>query len=175
MARRQGMPYPLPALSQGDAHTMKRELSIALGALLLGAALQAQGKPVTVTGVRGVTFGTVVPGIPSVVLRTDPANSGQFDIKVPKSPVLLSFVLPLSMTGPGGALMPLTFGASDGGYSMTQSIGSQVGFDPKQPYTANVLPNGRASVFLGGTANPATNQRAGAYTATIILNVTVLP
>jgi hypothetical protein len=175
MARRQGMQYPLPALSQGDVNTMKRELSITLGALLLGVALQAQGKPVTVTGIRGVTFGAVLPGVPRVVLRTDPANSGQFDIKVPKSPVLLSFVLPVSMTGPAGALMPLTFGASDGGYSQTQSIGSQVGFDPKQPYTAIVPNNGRASVFLGGTANPAANQRAGAYTATIILNVTVLP
>jgi len=154
---------------------MKRELTIVFGALLLGATLHAQGKPVTVTGVRGVTFGTVLPGVPRVVLRTDPANSGQFDIKVPKSPVLLSFVLALTMTGPGGALMPLTFGASDGGYSQTQTIGSQVGFDPKQPYTANVPNNGRASIFLGATANPATNQRAGAYTGTITLNVTVLP
>jgi hypothetical protein len=154
---------------------MKREWCTVSLAVLIGLPLHAQGKPVTVTGVRGVTFGTVVPGIPSVVLRTDPANSGQFDIKVPKSPVLLSFVLPLNMTGPGGALMPLTFGASDAGYSQTQTIGSQVGFDPKQPYTATVPNNGRASIFLGGTANPATNQRAGAYTATIILNVTVLP
>ena len=71
--------------------------------------------------------------------------------------------------------MLLTFGASDGGYSQTQTIGSQVGFDPKQPYTANVPNNGRASIFLGATANPATNQRAGAYTGTITLNVTVLP
>jgi hypothetical protein len=30
-------------------------------------------------------------------------------------------------------------------------------------------------VFVGGTANPGTNQRAGSYTATLTLNVTVLP
>lgn len=154
---------------------MRRELLVACGALLLGAPLHAQGKPVTVTGIRNLTFGTVLPGVPRVVLRTDPANSGQFDIKVPKSPVLLTFVLPLTMTGPGGALLPLTFGASDGGYSQTQTIGSQVGFDPKQSYTATVPNNGRASIFLGATATPATNQRAGAYTATIVLTVTVLP
>jgi len=154
---------------------MKRESWIVLGAMLVGVPLLAQGKPVTVTGVRGVTFGTVLPGVPSVVLRTDPANSGQFDIKVPKGPILLSFVLPVTMTGPGGALMPLTFGASDAGFSPTQTIGSQVGFDPKQPFTTPVPNNGRASVFLGSTANPAANQRAGAYTATIVLNVTVLP
>jgi len=154
---------------------MKRELWFAIGALLLAVPLRAQGKPLTVTGVRGVTFGAVLPGVPRVVSRTDPANSGQFDIKGTKGSVLLSFVLPLTMTGPSGALMPLTFGSSDAGYSATQAIGSQVGFDPKQPFTAAIPTNGRASVFIGATANAATNQRAGAYTATIILNVTVLP
>ena len=154
---------------------MKRESWIVLSAMLVGVPLLAQGKPLTVTGIRGVTFGAVLPGVPRVILRTDPANSGQFDIKGPKGNVLLSFVLPLTMTGPAGAQMPLMFGASDAGYSQTQAIGSQVGFDPKQPFTAAVPNNGRASVFVGATANPATNQRAGAYTATIVLNVTVLP
>jgi len=154
---------------------MKRKRWIVIGAMLLGVPLHAQGRPLTVTGVRGVTFGAVLPGVPRVVLRTDPANSGQFDIKGPKGPVLLSFVLPLRMTGPAGALMPLTFGASDAGFSATQAIGSQVGFDPKQPFTATLPTTGRASVFVGATASAATNQRAGAYTATIILNVTVLP
>lgn len=154
---------------------MKRALWFLVGAMLLGLPLQGQGKPLTVTGIRGVTFGTVLPGVPSVVLRTDPANSGQFDIKGPKGFVLLSFVLPVAMTGPLGALMPLSFGASDAGYSQSQSIGSQVGFDPKLSFTGTLPNNGRASVFIGATAVPATNQRAGAYTATLTLNVTVLP
>lgn len=154
---------------------MKHALRFAIGAMLLVVPLAAQGKPLTVTGVRGVNFGAVLPGVPRVVVRTDPANSGQFDIKGPKGNVLLSFVLPITMTGPSGALMPLSFGSSDAGYSATQAIGSQVGFDPKQSFTAVIPNNGRASVFVGATANAATNQRAGAYTATIILNVTVLP
>jgi hypothetical protein len=154
---------------------MKRTWWIVTLAMLLGVPLLAQGKPLTVTGMRGVTFGAVLPGVPRVVLRTDPANSGEFDIKGPKGQVLLSFVLPLTMTGPAGALMPLNFGASDAGFSQTQAIGSQVGFDPKQTFTATLSNNGRGSVFVGATANPVTNQRAGPYTATIILNVTVLP
>jgi hypothetical protein len=156
---------------------MKRESWVLIGAMLLGVplSLAGQGKPLTVTGVRGVTFGAVLPGVPRVVLRTDPANSGQFDIKGPKGgPVLLSFVLPLRMTGPAGALMPIVFGSSDAGFSATQSIGSQVGFDPKQPTTVIFPNNGNVSVFVGATANPGTNQRAGAYTATIILTVTYL-
>jgi hypothetical protein len=155
---------------------MKREWWIVLGAMLLGVPLQAQRRPLTVTGVRGVTFGAVLPGVPRVISRTDPANSGQYDIRGSnRRQVLLSFVLPLSMTGPAGALMPLSFGASDAGYSQSQTIGSQVAFDPKQPFTATLSNNGRGSVFVGATANAATNQRAGAYTATLILNVTVLP
>ncbi len=155
---------------------MKRKRWIVLGAMLLGVPLRAQGRPLTVTGVRGVTFGAVLPGVPRVISRTDPANSGQYDIRgSSRRQVLLSFVLPLSMTGPAGALMPLSFGASDAGYSQSQAIGSQVAFDPKQPFTATLSNNGRGSVFVGATANAATNQRAGAYTATLILNVTVLP
>jgi len=156
---------------------MKRLAWVVIGVLVIGGPLQAQGagKPLTVTGVRGVTFGAVLPGVPRVVLRTDAANSGQIDIKGPKGSMLLTFVLPIQMTGPSGALMPISFGASDAGFSATQAIGSQVGFDPKQPYTAALPNNGRASVFLGATANPSMNQRAGAYTATVILNVTVLP
>jgi hypothetical protein len=157
---------------------MKRGSWIVTGVLVLGAtsSLQAQGRPLTVTGQRGLTFGVVLPGVPRVVLRTDPANSGEFEIRGPnRGQVLLTFVLPLAMTGPAGAVMPLAFGASDAGYSQSQAIGSQVGFDPKQPFTANLPNNGRASVFVGATANPASNQRAGAYTGTLTLTVTVLP
>lgn len=149
---------------------------IVISAMMVALPLQGQGRPLTVTGVRGVTFGAVLPGVPRVVLRTDPANSGQIDIRGPnRGNVLLTFVLPVAMNGPAGALMPVTFGASDAGFSITQTIGSQVGFDPKQPFNGALPPNGRASVFLGATANPATNQRAGTYTGTITLNVTVLP
>jgi hypothetical protein len=155
---------------------MKREMWIVIGALLLAVPLQAQAKPLTVTGVRGLMFGAVLPGVPRVVSRTDPANSGQYDIRGPsRNQMVLAFVLPVAMTGPAGALMPLSFGASDAGYSQSQAIGSQVGFDPKQPFTATLSNNGRGSVFVGATANPATNQRAGAYTATLTLTVTLLP
>lgn len=146
----------------------------AAGAPLL--PLAAQGRPLTVTAVRGLTFGAVLPGVPQPVSRTDPANSGQFDIRGPNaSQVLLTFILPLTMTGPAGAQMPIAFGSGDAGYSQAQAIGSQVGFDPKQPFTATLSNSGRGSVFVGATANPMANQRAGAYTATITLTVTILP
>ncbi len=159
---------------------MKLLTCLVIGAPLVGAiapsTLGAQGKPLTVTGARGVTFGAVFPGVPLVITRTDPANSGQFDIKGPKSrQVQLTFALPSVMNGPAGAQLPIAFGSSDAGYSQSQAIGSQIGFDPKQSFTGTLSANGRGSVFIGATANPAANQRAGAYTATITLTVTVLP
>ena len=151
-----------------------------IGMALLGAALPpvvgAQGKPLNVTGVRGLTFGAVFPGVPRVISRTDPANAGQVDIGYAKfSPILLTFTLPSAMAGPAGATMPLVFGASDAGYSSPETITSQVGFDPRVPFATALDKNGRAAVFIGGRAQPAPSKRAGAYTATITLTVTVLP
>jgi hypothetical protein len=71
--------------------------------------------------------------------------------------------------------MPLVFGSNDAGYSSPETITSQVGFDPRVSFTTALDKNGRAEVFIGGTALPAPSQRAGAYTATITLTVTVLP
>lgn len=155
---------------------MRVLIGIGLGAGLLAAPLAAQGRPLTVTGVRGLAFGAILPGVPAVVLRTDPAASGELDLRGPnRQQLLLSFTLPLAMTGPAGAQLPLLFGASDAGYSASQSIGSQVGFDPNQSFTATLSNHGRGSVFIGATATAATNQRAGAYTATLTLTVTLLP
>lgn len=140
-----------------------------LGALPLGAQ---GGRPLTVTGTRPLTFGTVLPGVPRVILRTDPVNSGQFDLTGDKnSQVELTFTLPTVMTGPAGATLPLVFEGSDAGYSQSQSISSQVGFDPKQPFLARLSKIGRGSVFIGATANPGASQRAGGYTAMLTLSV----
>ena len=156
---------------------MIRSLPLLLLALGSGVApLAAQGRPLTVSRVRDLTFGTVLPGVPRVILRTDPTNSGQFDLVGAKSnQVLLTFALPLVMTGPAPATLPLTFGGSDAGYSSTQAIGSQVAFDPNQPFLATLNKNGRGSVFIGGTAQPSTSQRAGPYTGTLALTVAYFP
>src|SRR5205814_1258252 len=112
----------------------------------------------------------------TVTPRTSAANAGQFDVTGPHdSQAALTFTLPVVMTGPAGATLPLLFGGSDAGYSQSQSIGSQIGFDPKQPFVITFSQNGRGSVFLGGTAQPVPTQRAGSYTATITLTVVSLP
>ena len=59
----------------------------------------------------------------------------------------------------------------DAGYSVTQSVGNQVPFDPHVTKTVTLANNRLGSVFLGGTVNPAVNQRAGGYTGTVTLSV----
>ena len=142
---------------------------------VVGAPLVGQ-RPISVTGVQSLAFGTLLPGMPTIVARTDAAKSGQFTLTGPHdSQAQLTFTLPAVLTGPGGATLPLTFGASDAGYSQSQNIGGQIGFDPKQSFLITFSGQGRGSVFLGGTARPAPTQRAGAYTATITLNLAVFP
>jgi hypothetical protein len=150
-----------------------RRFALVLGLVMLVAGpAAAQGRKIRVDGVRALAFGTLLAGAPTTIVRTDPSRSGQFDITAQNGDlVILSFSLPASMSGPAGASLPLSFSGADGGFSRAQSISDQVAFDPRQSYVATMNPQGRASVFLGGTATPAFNQRPGAYSATITLTV----
>jgi len=131
---------------------------------------------VTVQGVRSLTFGTLLAGVNKSVLRTDAINGGQLDVSGPsRASVLLTFTLPVTMAGPAGATLPISFGSNDGGWSPPQQIGTQTGFDPRVPFNAPLDQNGKVSVYLGGTAKPTANQKAGSYTGTITLTVVVLP
>jgi len=146
-------------------------ISLTILSLAFGAALPLVAQQTSVVGVRPLAFGALFPGVPRAVLRTDPANSAQFDLKGhPGGSASLTFLLPAVMTGPAGATLPLVFGGTDAGFSDSQSIISQVGFDPRTPYLATFTGN-RASVFLGGTASPSVSQRAGTYTGTVTLTV----
>ena len=147
-----------------------------LALLTVGAPLSAQ-RAIRVTSVRSLVFGTVFPGVRRTVLRTDPLNSGQLDIRATRNAqVQLIFTLPAVLNGPAGATMPVSFGGNDGGFSATRSVASQVGFDPRVPYVARLSNNSsRASVFLGGSANPIASQRAGSYTGTVTLTVVYFP
>ena len=153
-----------------------RGLRYALVLTLTAIMPLAGQRPLTVTGIQSLTFGTLIPGIPSVVPRTDAVKSGRFDVGGPHDTQgQVTFTLPSVLTGPAGATLPLTFGGSDAGYSQSQNIGSQVGFDPKQPFLISFSGQGRGSVFVGGTALPAPTQRAGSYTGTITLNLAAFP
>ncbi len=153
-----------------------RRLLLCLALISVWATPGLAQRPLTVLGTRSLTFGSLLAGVNKSVLRTDAIHGGQFDISGPsRASVLLTFMLPASMAGPGGATLPLSFGSNDGGWSPPQQIGTQTAFDPRVPYTAPLDQNGKVSVYLGGTAKPTASQKAGSYTGTITLTVVVLP
>lgn len=152
-----------------------RPVSLIFCLALALTASRGLGAQVSVRGIRGLSFGTVVPGVPGRVLRTDPANSGQLEIQGPFLTIIrFTFTLPTALNGPLGATMPVTFANNDAGWSRTNSIADQQAINPHQGHTRILWTGGRAGVFLGGTVTPGVGQRAGGYTGTVVLSVIVL-
>jgi hypothetical protein len=146
-----------------------------LGSLTLGTALLAApvaGHAQAVVGTRNLTFGNVIPGVPTIVLRTDAVRSGQIRITGAGliGSVTLRFTLPTVMNGPSGATMPIVFSATDAGVSWQGTIGTQTVFNPNAPFTT-ILWLGSGTVYLGGRVNPPPAQLGGSYTGTITLTV----
>lgn len=140
-----------------------------LGVALLAAptALRAQ----TVVGLQNLDFGSVIPGVPTIIAPTDAVRAGQFRISgVFLRNVTISFTLPTVMNGPLGATMPIVFGNTDAGYSTF--LQANTPFNPNTPYNETVFFN--ATIVLGGRVSPAPTQRGGAYTANIVMTVIFL-
>lgn len=151
----------------------------ALAALALGCAAVApatdataqQARALTASVVRNLGFGTILAGTPVTVATSDAVATAEVQLRgTQRAQVELVFTLPAALTGPGGTI-PLTFGPSAAGYSAAQSIANQVPFDPRSPYRDVLANNGRASVYLGGTATPAAQQAPGTYTGVVQLSI----
>ena len=135
--------------------------------LLLGTAGGASGQ-VTAVPQRDLAFGLLTPGVPNQVLVSDAARRAEW-LLTGRGNTTVSFVLPTVMQGPGGALLPLVFAAGDAAW-MRQGAGGGGGMqteDPNTPFSVNVPNRQTVRLFLGGTAQPATTQTAGTYTATV--------
>jgi hypothetical protein len=140
-------------------------------ACLARPAAAQKGRPLTVTGTQALTFNTVFPGISATVSRTDALLSGQFQVTGAKSTaVRVTFTLPAGLMV-GGQMLPMSFGANDGGVSTSGTIGTATAFDPRVPLTATTSNNGRLYLYLGGTVSPPGQQGAGNYTGTVTISV----
>ena len=142
-----------------------------LGAVLVATppALRAQ----SVVGARDLTFGTVIPGVPTTVLQNDAVRAGQFRISgVLVRNVTITFTLPTVMTriGAPAATMPLTFLNNSAGF--TTVFQGNTPFNPNTPYNETVVLN--ATITLGGRVTPSPTQLGGNYTANIVMTVIFL-
>jgi hypothetical protein len=144
-------------------------------AISLAGAGQLHAQLLSANGVRNLAFGDVIPGVSNTVQPTDVIRSGQFDIVGPSlAQVETTFTLPTTLTGGGGATMPISFGATSAGYSASGAIGSQVPFDPRAPFRTNLSLLGRGSTFIGGVLAPAGTQSAGSYSGPISMTVALV-
>jgi hypothetical protein len=140
--------------------------------LLSAAPLGAQGRPLNPIARQNLNFGAVLPGVRTTVSRLDPANTGQFEVRGMRlTEVEIVLTLPAALVSVSGRTLPLEFGPADGGLSNTNVITASTGFDPRNPVRWRLPGNGRAYLFLGGSALPAGNQPGGSYSATVVLTV----
>ena len=144
--------------------------------LLLGAALAVTPTAVraqSVVGIQGLSFGTVIPGVPTTVLQTDAVRAGQFRVSgVLVRNVTITFTLPTVMTriGAPAATMPLTFLNNSAGF--TTVFQGNTPFNPNAPYNETIWFN--ATITLGGRVSPSPTQLGGNYTANIVMTVIFL-
>lgn len=148
---------------------------LAFGPAVHTAVAQGGVRPLTASSRQDLTFGTIIAGIPATVLRTDALNAGQVELRGQRNTqVRVDITLPAAMARVGGGSVPLVFGAADGGYSTSGTIATATAFDPRAPLIATLSAAGRLYVYLGGQAQPATQQTPGAYSATITVTVAYL-
>jgi len=121
----------------------------------------------SVSQVQPLTFGYLTQGLTEVVPYTDAFRRGVVTIDG-TGQAWIRLVMPTSLVGPLGATIPLQFLAGD---VASQDSGKPAsGFDPATSTRVN-LGRGTASLFIGGRAVPAADQRAGVYSATVTIIV----
>ena len=129
--------------------------------------------PLHAIALNDLSFGTVLPGIPSSVSVRDARHAGLFEIRgAADAAVRVEFVLPAALTAHDGALLPVTFGRTDGLADFSRGHPPRaLVFDPNAPFIGSLGPNGSLFLRMGGTVIPGRPQTGGAYRATISMTV----
>ena len=142
---------------------------------VLSLASVAQGQTsLVVRPLQNLTFGFLLPGVPTSVDAATVTRSGQIQVEAPLGTNFeVRYTLPTVMNGPG-TTMPLTFGTTDGGAAPSANPASMQRFNPATATRWQLVTTTRATFFLGGRASPRVGQPVGGYTAPIIVTITNL-
>jgi len=136
----------------------------------------------TVTAPQNLDFGDILQGVEAIVARTDDASAAIFQIAGEGSAnqeVSMNLQLPEYLWNSSAGdqdRMVISFSSTDAtidttaGTPGTPGGGAQVGINPNSiPDTGIGGNDGVIRIYLGGRVHPAVDQRAGAYSADIIL------
>ncbi len=136
----------------------------------------------TVTAPQDLAFGNILQGVPTSVARTSAASAGIFQIAgegALNQEVSMHMQLPDYLWNAGAGVqdrLVIAFSATDATIDTTAGtpdapgLGAVVGTDPQN--LADIGMGGAGNViriYLGGTVHPTPDQRAGSYSADIIL------
>jgi len=143
-----------------------------LAALLLASPAPGgaqAGRGATVYPVQSLSFGLLIPGVTEVVAATDVARRAMVALAGMGS-VDITLVLPPSLTARDGSSIPLRFRSGDEG--LLESPGAIMQpLDPFQVNRVRLRADRTAYLVLGGAALPTRSQRAGDYTARVLVIV----
>jgi len=144
--------------------------------LFLASASELGAQSVrSATGIRDLSFGSVLPGVPTTVPPTDLARSGQFEITGQvNDPVEITFFLPSVLSSSTGATMPVSFPDRFAGFSASGSVTTQDFFNPMARFQVNLSSTGRGTGFLGGVLTPSGTQAPGSYSGSVSITVSFL-
>ena len=143
-----------------------------LTALLLvwrPAIAVAHAQAATVSPVQGLSFGLLLPGTPETVSLDDAARRGVVAL-AGSGPLDVTFVLPAALESPEGGSLPVSFSTVSAGL-LSSTGGIAAPFNPQQLLRVQLSPDRVMHLVLGGTARPPATQRAGHYTARIVVIV----
>ena len=142
-------------------------------ALCLASVAQAQTGLVA-RPLQNLTFGFLLPGVPTSVDAAQITRSGQIQVEAPIGTNFeLRYTLPTLMNG-AGTTLPVSFGTTDGGAAPSANPAAMQRFNPANPTRWRLATTTRATFFLGGRAFPRVGQPVGGYTAPIIVTITNL-
>lgn len=151
---------------------MKKSFIIII--LFLYSSLLAQRySDVAISGPRGLTFPSLLPGISSTILTTS-SSAGRYLITMNKNMTLaVTFTLPSNLTFSGNNL-PITFTATKSQSSSDATMGTE--FDPYIGTTVQRVSSSTNKWYirLGGTIpTPSTQAAGGPYQGTVIMTITI--
>ncbi|HEY0994497.1 MAG TPA: hypothetical protein VGD77_00770 [Gemmatimonadaceae bacterium] len=143
---------------------------VGVAMMLLPAAARAQ----LATPLQGLSFGTLMAGVPDQVTLQDAARRAEVNLDPAgafNAVVGVRFILPAAMIQSStGRQLPLTFGTADAGI-YDPKTGRLQPFDPAVG-TSYRLKKSPVMIYLAGTAVPGAAQRAGPYSASVTLLIT---
>jgi hypothetical protein len=142
--------------------------------LLLASASIAEGQTLVVRPIQNLTFGFLLPGVPTTIDASQITLSGQIQLEAAIGTNFeIRYTLPAAMTG-AGTTMPITFGNNAAGAAPSANPAAMIRFNPAGAARFRLVTTTRATFFLGGRAAPRVGQPVGAYTAPIVVTITNL-